>query len=111
MTESLIKRYKGNTPPSSLAGTGRLDKGIEKGEGQAGFSQKDADFILTAASSLPGSCGRKLEKIFLKHQEYCNMFVTVLSFGFKYGIPEDADLSFSTCVSAQSLLFGGFAAC
>ena len=37
---------------------------------------------------------QELEKIFLKHQEYCNMFVTVLSFGFKYGIPEDADLVF-----------------
>ena len=35
-----------------------------------------------------------MEKIFLQDARYKNMYVTVLSFGFKYGIPEDADLVF-----------------
>ncbi len=37
---------------------------------------------------------QELEKIFLKEESFKNMFVTVMSFGFKYGIPEDADLVF-----------------
>ena len=37
---------------------------------------------------------KELEKIFLQDARYKNMYVTVLSFGFKYGIPEDADLVF-----------------
>ena len=30
----------------------------------------------------------------MEDQKYKNLFVTVLSFGFKYGIPSDADLVF-----------------
>ena len=58
------------------------------------FLKKDADFIIDTSKLLTRELRQELEKIFLKHQEYCNMFVTVLSFGFKYGIPEDADLVF-----------------
>ena len=36
----------------------------------------------------------ELEKIFVDNQSFQNMIITVLSFGFKYGIPEDADLVF-----------------
>lgn len=36
----------------------------------------------------------ELEKIFLDHERFSSLFVTVLSFGFKYGIPSDADLVF-----------------
>ena len=37
---------------------------------------------------------RQLSKIFVENKEYKNLYVTVLSFGFKYGIPSDADLVF-----------------
>ena len=36
----------------------------------------------------------ELEKIFVDGQSFCNLFITVMSFGFKYGIPQDADLVF-----------------
>mgnify|MGYP002511615262 CR=1 FL=1 len=32
--------------------------------------------------------------IFVENKDYKNIYVTVLSFGFKYGIPSDADLVF-----------------
>ena len=35
-----------------------------------------------------------MEKIFVDSREFRNIFVTVLSFGFKNGIPADADLVF-----------------
>ena len=37
---------------------------------------------------------RELQKIFVQNKEYKSLFVTILSFGFKYGIPNDADLVF-----------------
>ena len=37
---------------------------------------------------------QELEKIFVKNQAFRSMFITVLSFGFKYGIPLEADLVF-----------------
>ena len=36
----------------------------------------------------------ELVKIFVQNQDYKNLFITVLSFGFKYGIPADSDLVF-----------------
>ena len=36
----------------------------------------------------------EIEKIFVQNQDYKNLFVTILSFGFKYGIPADSDLVF-----------------
>ena len=36
----------------------------------------------------------ELNKIFVQNKEYKNLYISVLSFGFKYGIPADADLVF-----------------
>ncbi len=30
----------------------------------------------------------------MKGESFCNLYITVMSFGFKYGIPQDADLVF-----------------
>ena len=91
---TLIKRYKEPRRSHPLAGTGRLDKGIEKERVKLAFLKKDADFIIDTSKLLTRELRQELEKIFLQDREYSNMFVTVLSFGFKYGIPEDADLVF-----------------
>ena len=97
----LIKRYKETRRSHPLAGTGRLDKGIEKERGKLAFLKKDADFIIDTSKLLTRELRQELEKIFLKRQEYCNMFVTVLSFGGGCGP------GFRRAFSAQSLLFGG----
>ena len=91
---TLINRYKETRRSHPLAGTGRLDKGIEKERVKLAFLKKDADFIIDTSKLLTRELRQELEKIFLQDREYSNMFVTVLSFGFKYGIPEDADLVF-----------------
>lgn len=36
----------------------------------------------------------ELDKIFIENAEYNNFIISVVSFGFKYGIPRDADLVF-----------------
>ena len=36
----------------------------------------------------------ELNKIFVENKEYKNLYITILSFGFKYGLPSDADLVF-----------------
>ena len=37
---------------------------------------------------------KELNNIFVDNGKFSNMMISVLSFGFKYGIPEDADLVF-----------------
>lgn len=90
----LIKRFKETRRSHPLSGSGRLDKGIEKERAKLEFLKRDADFIIDTSQLLTRELKEELEKIFLEDQDYKNMFVTVLSFGFKYGIPEDADLVF-----------------
>ena len=36
----------------------------------------------------------EIDRIFVKNEEYNSLMVTILSFGFKHGIPADADLVF-----------------
>ena len=50
--------------------------------------------ILDTSQLLTRELRSELEKIFVEDRQYKNLFITVLSFGFKYGIPADADLVF-----------------
>ena len=58
------------------------------------FLKEHADYILDTSHMLTRELKQELEKIFVENGHYNNLFVTVLSFGFKYGIPADADLVF-----------------
>ena len=91
---ALIKRYKETRRSHPLAGKGRLETGIEKERARVAFLKKGSDFIIDTSMLLTKELRQELEKIFLKEESFKNMFVTVMSFGFKYGIPEDADLVF-----------------
>lgn len=92
--EVLIKRYKETRRSHPLAGSGRIDQGIEKEREKLAFLKQRADVILDTSMMLTKELRQELEKIFVEDQSYYNLFVTVLSFGFKYGIPSDADLVF-----------------
>ena len=90
----LIKRYKETRRTHPLAGAGRLENGIEKEREKLAFLKREADYIIDTSMLLTRELRKELEKIFLQDARYKNMYVTVLSFGFKYGIQEDADLVF-----------------
>lgn len=90
----LIKRYKETRRTHPLAGAGRLENGIEKEREKLAFLKREADYIIDTSMLLTRELRKELEKIFLQDARYKNMYVTVLSFGFKYGIPEDVDLVF-----------------
>ena len=90
----LFKRYKETRRTHPLAGAGRLENGIEKEREKLAFLKREADYIIDTSMLLTRELRKELEKIFLQDARYKNMYVTVLSFGFKYGIPEDADLVF-----------------
>lgn len=93
-TEMLIKRYKESRRAHPLAGLERLDKGIEKERTRLKFLKQRADFIVDTSQLLTKELKHELESIFIQQNSYGNLFVTVLSFGFKHGIPMDADLVF-----------------
>ncbi len=90
----LVKRYKETRRSHPLAGNGRVETGIEKERQHLAFLREQADVIMDTSQLLTRELRSELEKIFVQNQTYHNMFLTVLSFGFKYGIPTDADLVF-----------------
>lgn len=90
----LVKRYKETRRNHPLALQGRVDKAIEAERVELSFIKKRADYILDTSHMLIRELKHEIDRIFLGEEEYENFFVTILSFGFKYGIPGDSDLVF-----------------
>ena len=90
----LIKRYKETRRNHPLAKDGRLDEGIRKERDALHTLRKKANYILDTSNMLTRELKMELNKIFVENKEFKNIYVTICSFGFKYGIPSDADLVF-----------------
>lgn len=90
----IIKRYKETRRSHPLAEGGRVDKAIEREREQLKPLKRRADYILDTSQLLTRELQAELKKMFVENQTYKNLYITVLSFGFKYGIPTDADLVF-----------------
>lgn len=90
----LVKRYKETRRTHPLAERNRIDQGILKERKSLESLRKKADYIIDTSQLLTRELQAELNKIFVKNKEYKNIYVTILSFGFKYGIPNDADLVF-----------------
>ena len=92
--EVLVKRYKETRRNHPLSGKERIAAGIRKERETIGFLKQEADYVIDTTHLLTRELKAELEKIFVDDVEYKSLFVTIISFGFKYGIPEDADLVF-----------------
>ena len=90
----IIKRYKETRRSHPLAEGGRVDKAIERERERLLPVKRRADYILDTSQLLTRELQAELKKMFVENQTYKNLYITVLSFGFKYGIPTDADLVF-----------------
>lgn len=91
----LVKRYKETRRFHPLSGSsGRVDEGIRRERERLSFLKKKADYLVDTSHMLTRELKKELNKIFVLNKEYKNLYITVLSFGFKYGIPADADLVF-----------------
>ncbi len=90
----LVKRYKETRRSHPLAGSERVDKGIEEERKRLAFLKRRANYIIDTSQLLTRELKAELDKIFVQNQSYKNLFITILSFGFKYGIPADSDLVF-----------------
>jgi UPF0042 nucleotide-binding protein len=92
--DRLIKRYKETRRVHPLSPEGRVEDGVKKEREILSEIRKSATYVLDTTNLLTRELKEELEKIFVENREYNNLMVTVLSFGFKHGIPADADLVF-----------------
>ena len=88
----LVKRYKETRRSHPLAHGERVDKGIRRERRKLEYLKEKADYIIDTSRLLTRELKTELERIFVKDEEFNSLYVTILSFGFKYGIPADSDI-------------------
>ncbi len=92
--EVLIKRYKETRRAHPMSPKGRVETGIARERKALAFLKNNAAYVIDTSNLLTRELKAQLDKIFTDNQEFKSLVITVLSFGFKYGIPSDADLVF-----------------
>jgi UPF0042 nucleotide-binding protein len=93
--QSLIKRYKETRRIHPMNQPGDpLEDGIAREREMLKEVKKKADYIFDTSTLLTRELKEELDRIFVKNESYNSRMVSIMSFGFKYGIPSDADLVF-----------------
>jgi UPF0042 nucleotide-binding protein len=91
--ESLIKRFKESRRKHPLAPEGRVLQGIELEKNRLREVREKADNIIDTSKLATRELREKIMTIYGEAgQLEVELVITVLSFGFKYGIPVDSDL-------------------
>lgn len=91
---ALIKRYKETRRVHPLAQGGRVEDGVRREKKVLEQIRKSADYVIDTSNLLTRELNTEIHRIFVENEEYNNLMITLLSFGFKNGIPADADLVF-----------------
>lgn len=89
--EVLVRRFESSRRPHPLQGQGRIVDGLDDERAMLGDLRAQADVVIDTSNLNVHDLRRKVEAAF-GADEPLAMHATVLSFGFKYGIPVDADL-------------------
>lgn len=92
--EVLIKRYKESRRVHPLANGGSVEDGIKRERRILKKIKKKANYIFDTSNLLTRVLKEEMNKIFVLNEEYNSLMIRIVSFGFKYGIPADADLIF-----------------
>ena len=90
----LIKRYKETRRLHPLARSERVEEGIVREREILKEIKEKAHHIIDTSYLLPKDTRGVLYKIYCEEKSFDSMMITIVSFGFKYGIPIDADLVF-----------------
>ena len=92
--KTLLRRYKETRRMHPLSPDGRIEDGIKKERAILNRIRTKSDYVIDTSNLLTRELKEELDRIFVRNEEYHNLMVTILSFGFKHGIPADADLVF-----------------
>lgn len=90
----LVKRYKETRRKHPLALENRINTGIEKERKILDEVKEKSNYIIDTSNLLTRQLKEEINHIFLEDKKFESLMITILSFGFKYGIPNDSDLVF-----------------
>ena len=92
--DELVKRYKELRRPHPLSATGTIIDGIQEERILLKEVKQKSDYIIDTSNMKLGRLKEEILSIFLSGKISHNLSVSVMSFGYKYGIPQDSDLVF-----------------
>ena len=89
--ESLVRRFEATRRPHPLQGPDRILDGITKERLRLQDLRSAADVVIDSSALNIHQLEAKIDELF-SSQSDTDLRVNILSFGYKYGIPVDADL-------------------
>jgi UPF0042 nucleotide-binding protein len=90
----LVKRYKMTRRSHPLSHNMDILDGIKQEREIMKRLKKDADYIIDTTNMKPKDLKDELSNLYLVGESNPKLTISILSFGFKHGIPIDADLVF-----------------
>jgi len=90
--EALLNRYKETRREHPLAVGKRLEEGIRLEREMLANIKESANYVIDTTSLLTKQLKEQINSIFANGNN--GLLVNILSFGFKYGAPNDADMLF-----------------
>jgi UPF0042 nucleotide-binding protein len=95
--EALVRRYEEKRRPHPLAPTERVQDGIARERQLLEVLKDDADLVLDTSSLTPHELRDMIRSHFLMPEDREHRIqLNVVTFGYKHGLPIDADLVFDT---------------
>ena len=88
----LLKRYKETRRNHPLSPAGRIIEGIAREREMMAKIKAAAHHIIDTGHFLPRELKENINMLFLENRDFSSLSVTLLSFGFKHGMPNDSDL-------------------
>ncbi len=92
--EVLVKRFKEARRAHPVAPNGSIEKAIDEERGALAPLKQKADYILDTSSYTQGELKNQISILFGSKDKKSTLSISVMSFGFKKGIPKDADFVF-----------------
>ena len=92
--EDLVNRYEATRRRHPLAPADRVAEGIRKERLMMQSLREDADLVIDTTGLTPHDLRDRIREMFAEAPPEAGLSVAIVSFGFKYGSPRDADLVF-----------------
>jgi len=89
--ETLVARYQLTRRPHPLSSTS-LTEGIERERRLLARLRGEADVVIDTTGLSPHELRRRLEETLLADRLVDQLFLSLISFGYKYGLPDEADM-------------------
>lgn len=92
--EVLHQRYSESRRPHPSSPTGSIDQGIRAERELLDPIREHADVVIDTSATTTADLGERIESLVFKDDDKAGMTIGVVSFGYKHGLPKEADLVF-----------------